>query len=288
MSIAKILAPVTGGARDQAVLANAITVAKPFNAHVMAFFVRPDLGETLAFFTDGVSGVVVDEVVKATQDAGDEAARRIEATIRSLCESTGIERVRTPKRADHVTLSLREVQGNFGDQLTAAARLSDLIVFAPLREGDQQGLADAFVQVLVETDRPVLRATDEAPAHFGRRIAIAWDGKTAAAQAVSAALPYLKKADSVEILSVQRPPLRPDATEGVREFLSLHGISSTERLIDPGTKRIGEALLNAAMEARADLLVVGGYGRGRLRESLIGGVTRHLIAHAGLAVFMVH
>ena len=288
MSIAKILAPVTGGARDVAVLANAIAVAKPFNAHVVAFFVRPDLSETLAFFTDGVSGVVVEEVVKATQDAGDEAARRIDASIRSACTNAGIERVRAPKPSDRVTLSLREVQGNFGDQLTAAARLSDLVVFAPLREGDQQGLAEAFVQVLVETDRPVLRSTDEAPKSFGRRIAVGWDGKTAAAQAVSAAIPYLKKADSVEILSVQRPPLRAEATEGVKEYLALHGVSSAERLIDPGSKRIGEALLGAAMDGGADLLVVGGYGRGRLRESLIGGVTRHLIAHAGLAVFMVH
>src|SRR5262245_16402241 len=138
MSVAKILAPVTGSPRDSAVLANAIAVAKLFNAHVMAFFVRPDLGETLAFFTDGVSGVVVDEVVKATQDAGDEAARRIDGTIKSLCEKTGIERVRKPTRSDRVTVSLREVQGNFGDQLTSAARLSDLVVFAPLREGDQQ------------------------------------------------------------------------------------------------------------------------------------------------------
>jgi len=92
----------------------------------------------------------------------------------------------------------------------------------------------------------------------------------------------------VEILSVQRPPLKAEATEGLKEYLSLHGVRSTERLIDPGPKRIGEALLNAAAVGNADLLVVGGYGRGRLRESLIGGVTRHVIAHAGLAVFMVH
>src|SRR5262252_4841578 len=228
MSIAKVLAPVTGGQRDYSVLANAIAAAQPFNAHVMAYFVRPDLGETLAFFTDGVSGVVVDEVVKATQDAGDEAARRIEATIREACASAGIERVREPKRSERVTLSFKDVQGNFGDQLTAAARLSDLVVFAPLREGDQQGLAEAFVQVLVETDRPVLRSTDEAPRSFARRVAIGWDGKTAAAQALSAAMPYLQKADSVEILSVQRAPLRADLTEGVKEYLTLHGVASTE------------------------------------------------------------
>ena len=288
MPIAKILAPVTGGARDAAVLAYAIEAAHPFNAHVSAFFVRPDLSEALAFFTDGVSGVVVEEVVKATKDAGDEAARRIETTIDSICARTAITRVRRPARSNAVTLSVQEVQGNFGDQLTAAARLSDLVVFGPIRENDQAGLAEAFVQVLVETDRPVLRATDEAPTGFARRIAIGWDGKTAAAQAVSAAIPYLAKADSVEILSVQRPPLKAEATEGLKEYLSLHGVRSTERLIDPGTKRIGEVLLDAAAAGNADLLVVGGYGRGRLRESLIGGVTRHVIAHAGLAVFMVH
>ena len=288
MTIAKILAPMTGGARDTAVLANAIEAAKPFNAHVMALFVRPDLSEALAFFTDGVSGVVVEEVVKATKDAGDEGAKRIEAAIDAICATTGISRVRQPQRSANVTLSLREVQGNFGDQLTAEARLSDLVVFGPIRENDQAGLAEAFVQVLVETDRPVLRATDDAPKTFARRIAVGWDGKTAAAQAVAAAMPYLARADTVEILSVQRPPLKPEATEGLREYLALHGVRSVERLIDPGNKRIGEVLLEAAGQSHADLLVVGGYGRGRLRESLIGGVTRHVIAHAGLSVFMVH
>jgi nucleotide-binding universal stress UspA family protein len=288
MSIAKILVPVTGAPRDAAVLANAIAAAHPFNAHVVAFFVRPDLSETLAFFTDGVSGVVVEEVVRATQDAGDEASKRIDATIASACSAAGVERVRHPTRSDHVTLSLREVQGSFGDQLTAAARLADLIVFGPIREGDQAGLAEAFVQVLVETDKPVLRSTDAAPMTFARRIAIGWDGKSAAAQAMSAAIPYLQLAESVEVLSVQRAPLRPNAAEGVKDYLKLHGVVSTERLIDAGSKRIGQALLDAAAEDNADLLVVGGYGRGRLRESIIGGVTRHVIAHAGIAVFMVH
>lgn len=288
MSIAKILVPVTGGPRDTAVLAHAIAAARPFNAHVVVYFVRPDLSETLAFFTDGVSGVVVEEVVRATQDAGDEAAKRIASSIAASCKAADIEHVTHPRRSDRVTLSLQEVQGSFGDQLASAARLADLIVFGPLREGDQAGLADAFVQVLVETDKPVLRSTDQTPTSLGRRIAIGWDGKTAAAQAMSAAIPYLQRADSVEVLSVQRAPLRTNATEGVKDYLQLHGVASTERLIDAGSKRIGQVLLDAASEGGADLLVVGGYGRGRLRESIIGGTTRHVIAHAGIAVFMVH
>jgi len=288
MDIAKVLVPVTGTGRDTPLLLYAIETARPFHAHVMAYFVRPDLAEALAFFSDGASGVVVDEIVRATRDAGDEAAKRVEAAISAACQSSGVMRVETPRPSNAVTLSLREVQGNFGDQLAAEARLSDLVVFGPIRESDQAGLAEAFVQVLVDTDRPVLRATDEMPEHFAQRIAIGWDGKKAASQAVSAAMPFLRRAAQVEIFSIQRSPLTPEATVGLREYLALHGVQATERLIDAGNRRIGEALLQAAKQDRTDLLVIGGYGRGRLRESLIGGVTRHVIAHADVAVFMVH
>lgn len=289
MSIAKVLVPVTGGGRDTSLLLYAIEAARPFDAHVMAFFVRPDLAEALAFFSDGASGVVVDEIVKATRDAGDEAGKRVEAAISAACAGAGVVRVAGPqRRTGAVTLSLREVQGNFGDQLSLEARLSDLVVFGPIRESDQAGLAEAFVQVLVDTDRPVLRATDDVPRRFAERIAIGWDGKKAASQAVTAAMPYLKRAGHVEIFSIQRPPLTGHATEGLREYLTLHDVMATERVIDAGNKRIGEALLQAARQDNSDLLVLGGYGRGRLRESLIGGVTRHVIAHADVAVFMVH
>jgi len=289
MSIAKVLVPVTGGGRDTSLLLYAIEAARPFDAHVMAFFVRPDLAEALAFFSDGASGVVVDEIVKATRDAGDEAGKRVEAAISAACAGTGVVRVGRPEmRTGAVTLSLREVQGNFGDQLSLEARLSDLVVFGPIRESDQAGLAEAFVQVLVDTDRPVLRATDDVPRRFAERIAVGWDGKKAASQAVTAAMPFLKRAGHVEIFSIQRPPFAEHATDGLREYLALHGVTASERLIDAGNKRIGEALLQAARQDNSDLLVLGGYGRGRLRESLIGGVTRHVIAHADVAVFMVH
>jgi nucleotide-binding universal stress UspA family protein len=288
MPIGKILAVVTGGPRDPAVLGYAIEAARPFHAHVVAQFVRPDLTEAIAFFNDGVSGVVVDEVVKASREAADEAGRRIEAAISSVCTKAGVAVVPAARRTDAVTLSFRQTQGNLGDQLTEAARLSDIVVFGPLHDGDKAGLADAFVQVLVDTDRPVLLATEHTPASIARRIAVGWDGKTAASQAVSAAIPYLARADHVEILSVQRSSANPQPTESLREYLGLHGIQASERVIVRSAKSTGEVLLDAAIAGGADLLVVGGYGHGRIRESLIGGVTRHVIAQARLPVFMVH
>jgi len=287
MSVAKILASVTGGAHDASVIAYALAAAKPFNAHVVALFVRPDLAEAIAFFSDGVSGAVVDEVISASRDASEEASLRIEDILRRECAAAGVDIVPSPVRSDATTLSFREVQGNLSDRLTEAARLSDVIVFSPLHDGDKQGLTDAFVQTLTETDRPVLLATPEKPAVFARRVAIGWDGKTAASQAVNAALPYLVRAESVEILSVQRAGAAPQPTESLREYLALHGVPSTERVIDRSSRSTGEVLLEAASQT-ADLLVVGGYGHSRIRESLIGGVTRHVIANAKLPVFMIH
>lgn len=287
MVIAKILASVTGGARDESVLRHAIAAARPFNAHVVAIFVRPDLAEAIAFFSDGVSGAVVDEVISASRDASEEAARRLETTLSRVCLAEEVERVAAPAKADHVTLSLFEAQGNLSDQLTEAARLSDVVVFGPLQDGDKMGLADAFVQTLTDTDRPALLATDEFQSSFAKRIAIGWDGRTAASQAVSAAIPYLIRAESVDILSVRRGNAPATPTDGLREYLALHGVSASEREIDRGSRSTGEVLLEAATGA-ADLLVIGGYGHSRIRESLIGGVTRHVIGHASLPVFMVH
>src|SRR5579871_5462066 len=100
MEIAKILVPVTGSGRDTSLLLYAIEAARPFNAHVLAYFVRPDLAEALAFFSDGASGVVVDEIVRATRDAGNDAARRVEAAIAAACSGAGVMRVDSPVRSN--------------------------------------------------------------------------------------------------------------------------------------------------------------------------------------------
>jgi nucleotide-binding universal stress UspA family protein len=60
------------------------------------------------------------------------------------------------------------------------------------------------------------------------------------------------------------------------------------RLTDPGERTPGQALMDAAGDSMADLLIMGGYGHSRLREALFGGVTRHVVSHARIPVFMVH
>jgi nucleotide-binding universal stress UspA family protein len=289
MTFVKILAPLTGGARDAAVLASAFAAAKPFNAHVATLFVRPDAMEAVPFYGESVSATVMQEIADATKKASDEASRQAQASLRTAAASAGAEVIAAPELRGAMTASFKEATGNFADQVTLAARLSDLVVFGALKEDDRPGLTEAFEATLLETGRPVLISAEAATPNFcSRRIALAWNDSVASAHAVTAALPFLKCAESVEILSVKRGKDNAIDASEVLTYLKLHGIAATERAVDAGSRVVGDVLLEEAAKGGAGMLVAGGYGHSRLREMFFSGVTRHVVSHAALPLFLVH
>src|ERR1700733_7537076 len=108
MAIGKILAPLTGGARDATVLASAFAAARPFNAHVIALFVRPDPAQAMPFFGEGVSGVVVQEIVDVAKDAADKAAEQAMKSLRLAAEADGILVLDAPAHRDAPSVSFRD------------------------------------------------------------------------------------------------------------------------------------------------------------------------------------
>jgi nucleotide-binding universal stress UspA family protein len=288
MAIVKILAPLTGGPRDAVVLASAFAVAKPFHAHVAALFVRPDATEAVPFFGDGVSAQVVQEIAEAAKAAADAAIKVARASLEAAAKNAGAEIIAAPTPSGTLTASFREVLGNFADQVTLAARLSDIVVFGPLKEGDRPGLTEAFEATLLETGRPVLLSANPAQPTFCKKIALAWNESVASAHAVTAALPFLKCAESVEILSVSRSKDEPIDSSELKTYLQLQGVTASERTVDAGTRVVGDVLLEEAIKSGAGLLVAGGYGHSRLREMFFSGVTRHVVSHAGMPLLLVH
>ncbi|HXC55196.1 MAG TPA: universal stress protein [Rhizomicrobium sp.] len=288
MTFVKILAPLTGGGRDAAVLASAFAAAKPFNAHVAALFVRPDAAEAVPFYGESVSAVVMQEIADIAKKAGDVGAATARAALAAAATAAGAALLATPELGAAPTASFREVLGNFADQVTLAARLSDLVVFGALKEGDRPGLTEAFEATLLETGRPVLLSPHAAPVTFCKKIALAWNESMASAHAVTAALPFLKCAESVEILSVTRGKDEAIDSGELKTYLKLRGIVASERLVDAGARVVGDVLLEEAAKGGAGMLVAGGYGHSRLREMFFAGVTRHVVSHADLPLFLVH
>lgn len=284
---AKVLVPLTGAPRDQVVLAAAFAAAKPFGAHIETLFVRPDPVEAMPFYGEGMSSAVVQEIMDVSKSAAGKAARQARAFLETGASDNDVKILESPERGSAVTASFREVQGNFSDQVTLAARLCDLVVFGPIKEDDRPGLGDAFDATLIETGRPVLLSGESKPDFFSK-ISLAWNGSVASAHAISAALSFLAKASSVEILTVRRGETPTAPIEEVASYLRLHGIAATSRVADDARRPIADILLDAAKSGGAGLLVAGGYGHSRLRDLFMTGVTKRVVAQAAIPCFLVH
>jgi len=174
-----------------------------------------------------------------------------------------------------------------GDALSELARTFDLTL-VPFDSGsdNHRGVAEAL---LFESGGPViLFPATEAATHL-QTVAIAWDGGTSAARAVRDALPILRLANEVVVLTVRADKPIPDARVGaLLHLLSAHGIGAVHHDENLGERSVGEALQARALAEDAGMLVMGAYGHSRLREFVLGGATRSALANVRLPVLMSH
>jgi nucleotide-binding universal stress UspA family protein len=119
-----------------------------------------------------------------------------------------------------------------------------------------------------------------------KRVAIAWKPTREAARATASALPFLARATEVVVLTVEEEAAADEADRLVRNF-AWHGLAARAERLPPGPEGAAATLLAAAQQ-RADLLVMGGYGHGRLREWVFGGFTEQVLTDAPLPVLIAH
>jgi nucleotide-binding universal stress UspA family protein len=181
--------------------------------------------------------------------------------------------------------ALTILTGRQEDRLPGLARLADLAILA--RQDDADGAAsESLHAVLFDSGRPVLIAPPAAPAGIGRRCCIAWNGTAESATALWAMLPWLHEADAVCVLHAAEYQRRGPAADAVLPYLALHGIEATMEVFRPVDRDVGAGLLAAAAAFGADLLGMGAYSHSRLRQLILGGVTRHVLAQSRLPVLM--
>jgi nucleotide-binding universal stress UspA family protein len=189
--------------------------------------------------------------------------------------------------ANEATADFTAVIGREPDVIVARqARLADLIV-VPHPAGDKEvSSSDALHAVLFDSAKPVLIAPRTAPSTIGHHVCIGWNGTAESASAVMAALPWLQRAQSIRILWSEdyqrRGPLAPD----LQQYLAAHEITADRAAFQPTNNVVGAGLLAAANEFDCDLLVMGAYSHSRLRQLILGGVTRHVLEHATIPVMM--
>lgn len=243
-----------------------------------------------------INALAIHETIEITPAGGATLADRSEAIL--AAREKEHQRVRMLERLfDNWTATVEHAsnahwftaEGSTSELVAQWGRRADVIV-ATRPSADDRLDRQAFRMTLFGTDRPVLMvpptlATSEAGATFGRRIAIAWRDEKPALRAVLPALRWLTSAEQVHVLVGVR-----DITHAVDvpPVLLEHEITASlhELAIRPGP--FGQTLLDTAHRLGADLLVMGAYAHSPLRELILGGVTRHMLAHADLPVLMRH
>lgn len=194
----------------------------------------------------------------------------------------------------HLSYEVRLVDGATIDAVVRHGRASDLLVLGQDDESDAKDTpVRALVQqVLLEAGRPLLIVPSagnfSGPA---KNVVVAWDGSRESTVAIHAALPALRRASRVTLLSFRHPGDEGDERRllvpEMIQFLLRQGIQArSEREVTEID--IADALLSRVSDLDADLLVMGGYGHSRLRERVLGGVTRQILAQMPVPVMMAH
>lgn len=173
--------------------------------------------------------------------------------------------------------------------IVSRSRLADLIVLS--QEGHSRSKSahslPLVADVAIHSRTPVLAVPIAGAAFDPTGTAmIAWNGSPEAAHAVRAALPMLKMASAVQVISFDQEQRLPMAE--VRTYLERHGVAveCAEHKLDGMT--IGEALCRASATHSAAYVVMGAYGHSRFREAVLGGVSRYMLAHSPVPLLLTH
>lgn len=286
MSIRKILVPLDGSERDRMALTAAFSTARVFEAHVQAMHVRIQPADSLPFVGEGMSAALVQELVELTERESAARAAVARQTFEAARAAALLPIADNPSSrppGGGATAGWLEIPGQEDDLVVRAGRLADLIVLS--RPATGAGSPGAFNTALFETGRPLLVPGAQAMPIRMDRIVVAWDGSAQAARALAVALPFLDRAEQVTVVTCEEDGDDEAGSAEVTAYLAWHGIAAGRRAVPPHPG-VAEALVAAATDA--DLLVMGGYSHSRLREMILGGVTRYMLEKATLPLLLMH
>ncbi|MGB5948930.1 MAG: universal stress protein [Parvibaculum sp.] len=286
MLVRKVLVPLSGAAAEGPVIVTAMTVARTFGAQTVGLFVRADPTEALPYLGDGVSGQVIEDLLRAAKESSDRASASARAMFSEAAAKVGVPLASKGGGVELPSARFLDVTGHRDDIVAAHSRLSDIVIFGEGNVGIAGG--STLEAAMMNAGRPVLIAPQAAALEIGGSVAIGWDESAEAAHAVTAAIPFLERAKKVTIFRIGGKEPDPASTAMLADYLALHGIDADARLVDAQGRPVGEVLLEQCEKTGADLLVVGGYGHSRLREYIIGGATHHIRSHATIPVLMAH
>ena len=283
--IKTILLPFNDEPQALPALEQACLIAHRFDSHIegLYFTRRPQILPVDGIALAGAGAYIA---CMKDEDAGHTEAVR-ERFVRLMAERSIPMRPLT-EAGEGPSAGFESVEGFEAQIVGDRARLFDITVIG--RTSDQ-AITDweaMCESVFFESGRPVLLAAPETPEELGRNVVVHWNASHEAARTIAAGMPFLRRADRVFMVTVAGAEVPGPSAEDAVASLVRSGISAESRTVETAGRSAGHALLEAARGVGADMMVKGAYTRGRLRQLVFGGITRHVLSHAELPVVMAH
>ena len=221
----------------------------------------------------------------------------IPADIIARQESERMERAESARAEFEEFCRLRQISHEWHftrddaiDSLTQRARYSDVVVVGQEEDGlAPMEMADLAPELVLGSGRPMIVVPYAGQfTTVGQRVLVAWNGSREAARAVHDALPILKRARKTIVLSVDAEPEGHLPGADISAHLARHGVLVEAAQTVAKDIDVADAILGAVSDYSADLLVMGAWGHSRMRERVLGGVTRHVMKQMTVPVMMSH
>ena len=278
MSYRTISVVVTDKTADSAALLAAAALSASEDGHLDVYCLGIDATRYEAMPV-GAASVILESGVEEARARAEELSKWAQSVLDTDGPKITIEPVVSPQMGLDVTIA----------RLT---RFSDLIVASkPYGAGRTPIQVNVLEAELLGTAAPVLVVPHEGCRSSFDRVAVAWNESSESFNAVRGALPMLQQAKKVDIVIIDPPshaPERSDPGGAVSLMLARHGIKSEVSILARTLPRVSEVMNRFVTEHACDLLVMGGYGHSRFRESILGGATRDMLEYSAAPLLMAH
>lgn len=284
MSYKSILVLANGFETDLAIQAGAWLAAE-HEAVARVLPVYPDLAAEMAATGIAFGGIAV----PAAFDAAEEFSRIRQQQIEASCESAA-------RAADLVLgegsggprLILAPYVRSIWKAIERASALTDLVLICGRSLISDPARGQALVEEILMRQRQPLLIVRGSPESLASAAAIAWNGSIEAGRAVRSALPLFGGAAGLDVMIHSEDAGQVAAANGLSEYLQLHDVGAPNPLV-LGGEDPAEAIIGECRKRGVGVLVAGAYGHSRMREFVLGGVTRSLLqAEDGPSLLLAH
>jgi len=269
-----MLLPVDQSEHMMSALETAWLFAALFEGTVEGVALRPAFAEIVA----------PDPIVAVTIPPADWNETEFTRAVRQTFDTFATQHPAAPGRA--VRFRWRGGAAIEDSTLGSLARVYDVTVLS--RPGNRGARMSALEAALFDSGHPVLMAPPAPPRSIGENVAIHWNASTETARVMLLAMPILRKAKRVTLISVEGHIVPGPSAKDALGYLEANGVTAVDKTVVPRSGRPGEAILAEAKALGADLLVKGAYTQSRLRQMIFGGATSHILSAAELPVFFAH